>query len=423
MEKQTLSLAEQFLQTRQRSFQLCEPLERDDYCLQAAAFASPPKWHLAHTTWFFETFILKPFCANYQPIDPIYEVLFNSYYNGIGEQFPRPQRGLLSRPSLEDVTQYRETIDSAMCELLQHTEHAHIDEIKRRCVLGIEHEKQHQELLLTDIKYSLSKNPICPTYIPIDTNSAGSKEAFQDVCQTEWVAFEGGVVSMGVEGSEALDDFSFDNESPKHDHLLQPFKLASRLVTNAEFQAFIDDGGYQRPEFWLADGWTEVQAQQWERPLYWRDKDGQALEFTLHGLQSRNPQSPVCHVSAYEADAFANWDGARLPTEFEWEYAASQQRFSRDSSLRFHPDSNHNADPLTQLYDQCWQWTASAYRPYPGFSASKDAIGEYNGKFMCNQWVLRGGSCVSPPDHVRATYRNFFYPADRWQFFGIRLAK
>jgi ergothioneine biosynthesis protein EgtB len=306
--------------------------------------------------------------------------------------------------------------------LLSDPDHPDIDTITTRCILGLQHEKQHQELFFTDIKYSFSKNPLFPAYKPLPTQSSVNT----DETAIEWVRFEGGLVPIGQEATkiDRTDNFYFDNESPAHQVFLAPFSLANRLVTNKEFQAFIDDGGYKRPEFWLSDGWDAVQKNGWQAPLHWVDNKNQpGKEFTLYGLQERQPNHPVCHVSGYEADAYANWAGERLPTETEWEWAAKQQPMAKKPKKPLHPESAENNSTLIQLYDQCWQWTGSAYRPYPGFEPPKGAIGEYNGKFMCNQWVLRGGSCVSPDNHLRTTYRNFFYPEDRWQFSGIRLAK
>jgi ergothioneine biosynthesis protein EgtB len=412
------SLARNFHATRACSVGACKTLEVEDYGLQAAAFVSPPKWHLAHTSWFFETFILKPFGGGYEPLDPLYEQLFNSYYNAVGRPFPRAERGLLSRPAVSQVLDYRQYVDRAMDQLLARDDHPQRDVIEQRCRLGIEHEKQHQELLYTDIKYSFSRNPAYPEFIGRSAASSG------DIAQLQWQDFPGGLFDLGTDGQGA--EFAFDNEMPRHKVFLGPFSLANRLVTNREFQAFIDDGGYRKPVYWLADGWATVQKHRWEQPLYWLDAGGKAMVFTLYGLQERQADAPVCHLSAYEADAYANWACARLPTEAEWEFAASQQGFNDMPASALHPQAAAlaaKAEPLLQLYDSCWQWTASAYRPYPGFKIQAGAIGEYNGKFMSNQWVLRGGSCVSSAGHLRPTYRNFFYPEDRWQFSGIRLAR
>ncbi len=428
-------LTTHFHTIRRQSVQACEPLAIEDYSLQAEAFTSPPKWHLAHTSWFFETFLLKPFADAYSVFHPAYEVLFNSYYNAIGEQFPRPRRGLLSRPTVAEVLAYRDHIDKAMVVLLEQKDHPQRTTIIQRCQLGIEHEKQHQELFYTDLKYSLSINPLYPEYIsPEYISSEHTKpETKHDNTSKaiQWCNFEAGLVDIGAnvdsnnrDHSNQSSAFTFDNETPKHKVHLTPFALANRLVTNAEFQAFIEDGGYQKPQYWLADGWAIVQQQQWSAPLYWLDKDGEALEYGLYGLQARTPHNPVCHISGYEADAYASWANARLPTETEWEHAASQQSCHLNEPHHFlQPQQAAGQVPLLQLYGDCWQWTGSAYRPYPGFKTAKGAIGEYNGKFMCNQWVLRGGSCFSSSQHVRPTYRNFFYPQDRWQVSGIRLAK
>jgi len=418
MENPDSTLAREFRATREQSVTACKSLELEDYGLQAAAFASPPKWHLAHTSWFFETFILKPFARGYQTPDTAYEVLFNSYYNTVGEQFPRPQRGLLSRPSVARVLDYRQHVDAAMSRLLAEENHPQKQTIKQRCRLGIEHEKQHQELFYTDIKYSFSVNPLYPAL----KNKAPTASA--TAAEMQWLEYGGGLFDLGVDAGRA--GFAFDNEMPAHKVHIEPFSLANRLVTNREYQAFIDDGGYEKPIYWLADGWSTVKAEQWTQPLYWLDVQGKAVEFTLYGLQERQADQPVCHLSGFEADAYANWAGARLPTEAEWELAARQQPFDTREDTILHPQAASGgaaAKHLLQLYDSCWQWTASAYRAYPGFKASADAIGEYNGKFMSNQWVLRGGSCVSSSGHLRPTYRNFFYPEDRWQFSGIRLAR
>ena len=415
-------LIEAFSLARNQSVQACAPLEIEDYNLQAAAFSSPPKWHLAHTTWFFETFILKPLVPNYRVFHETYELLFNSYYNAIGEQYPRPQRGLLSRPAVAEVLSYRKHVDDAMTLLLSQIEQgeweiAERDTILQRTKLGLEHEKQHQELFYTDIKYSFSINPLYPAYASHEITRTIKPQKLQ------WQDYSGGLVETGVkEGSE---HFYFDNETPSHKVFLQPFALSTRLVTNDEFQKFIDAGGYKKPEYWLSDGWAAVQKNNWTQPLYWRDVRGEAMEFTLYGLRTRQAGQPVCHISGYEADAYANWANARLPTEAEWEFAAKQNPLRGKPLDTLHPSvaQHDNEQELKQLYDSCWQWTASAYRAYPGFQVADGAIGEYNGKFMCNQWVLKGGSCVSSADHLRPSYRNFFYPEDRWQFSGIRLAR
>lgn len=413
------SLHALYRDTRQQSLSICSPLEIEDYGLQAEAFVSPPKWHLAHTSWFFETFLLKPFSDTYVSPDSRFEILFNSYYNGIGEQFPRPQRGLLSRPGLETVKDYRRAVDTAMAQLLEIDSGSDRETIFARTVLGIEHERQHQELFFTDIKYSLAINPLAPAFSDtrLPTENAGQTMG--------WLDFAGGLQAIGFNG----EGFCFDNELPRHKVFLNDFQLSSRLVTNREYQLFVDDGGYEDPQLWLADGWATVQAEGWKAPLYWRDNDGEALEYTLHGLQTRRPNVPVSHVSGYEADAYARWASARLPTEFEWEIAAHQtgpgndgRSCGMDTGL-YHPRPAGDTEGLQQLYSDCWQWTQSAYGPYPGYRPSPGAIGEYNGKFMSNQWVLRGGSCVSKFAQLRPSYRNFFYPQDRWQFSGIRLAR
>ncbi|MEE4145118.1 MAG: ergothioneine biosynthesis protein EgtB [Halieaceae bacterium] len=421
--RDTADLLQRYRVVREQSQLACRPLATEDFGLQAEAFTSPPKWHLAHTSWFFETFLLKPFLQRYQTPNEQYQLLFNSYYNGVGEQFARPRRGLLSRPTVAEVLDYRAHVDRAMAQLLDDANHPQRDEIASRCRLGIEHEQQHQELFYTDLKYSLSANPLYPAYSHTPPRPAAASPG---PAKLQWREYTGGLVTVGANTEHpGGDSFAFDNECPAHSVYLNPYALANRLVTNAEFQAFIDDDGYQRPEFWLADGWAIVQQEQWRKPLYWLDRDGEALQFTLYGLQGREADQPVCHLSGYEADAYASWAGARLPTEFEWESAACARTFAAPDfdPARLHPSHASGDEPLLQLYGDCWQWTGSAYRPYPGFRASPGAIGEYNGKFMANQWVLRGGSCVSQRGHVRATYRNFFYPQDRWQFSGLRLAR
>jgi ergothioneine biosynthesis protein EgtB len=406
---------ERFRAIRTLSVQCCQALELEDYGLQAAGFASPPKWHLAHTSWFFETFLLKTYLADYQSPDDQYEVLFNSYYQGVGEQFPRAQRGLLSRPTVAAVLEYRAIVDSGVQTLLADLAHPDRAIILERLELGINHEQQHQELFFTDIKYSLSINPLFPAYAPADT-----EPRHRDIVALQWLESPGGLVEIG----SADEGFCFDNELPRHKVWLEPYAIANRLVSNAEYQQFVDDSGYQRAEFWLADGWNEVQTQGWRQPLNWRDTDSGQVEYSLYGLRRRRPEQPVCHLSGYEADAYASWAGARLPTEAEWEHAASSMPINPTSEHGvYHPQAPSAAPGLLQLASDCWQWTRSAYEPYPGFTTATGAIGEYNGKFMTNQWVLRGGSCVSSPGHLRTSYRNFFYPQDRWQFSGLRLAK
>jgi ergothioneine biosynthesis protein EgtB len=408
-------LAERFAEIRAESLRFCEPLEPEDYCLQAMANTSPPKWHLAHTSWFFETFILKVYDKQYQPFDPAYEVLFNSYYNGIGAQHPRAERGLLTRPLLQEVLDYRAFVDAGVTRLLSQA-HPEQPAIEALIELGTHHEQQHQELFFTDIKYSLSRNPLLPAYSALNASEANGS----DPRDLAWLEHPGGCVGVGYRG----DGFCFDNEQPAHEVMLQSFALADRLVTNVEYQAFIDDGGYRRPELWLSDGWSTVGEQGWRAPLYWLPDAAGWREYTLYGVQPLAPAAPVSHLSAYEADAYARWAGYRLPTEFEWETLASAMpsagQFVESGALHPLPprgESDH------QLFGCLWEWTSSAYNPYPGYRPAAGAVGEYNGKFMANQLVLRGGSCVTSSSQVRATYRNFFYPPDRWQFSGVRLAK
>lgn len=390
--------------------------------------ASPPKWHLAHTTWFFETFLLKPFAEGYRPFDDAYEYLFNSYYNGVGAQYPRRRRGALSRPTVAEVYDYRRHVDEAMAVLLERDD----PEIHARVVLGLNHEQQHQELMYTDLKYNLGTNPLLPAYRE-DIAGAAAETAASEPAR--WVTVEGGVVSVGADPGQG---FCFDNELPRHDVLLQPFALADRLVTNREFLDFVEDGGYRRPELWLSDGWAAMAGQtpvdapnrppsadDRPGPLYWYRRDGEWFEYALGGVQPLAPAAPVTHVSFYEADAFARWAGARLPTEHEWEVAAAGQPVAgnfADAGV-LHPQPAPGGKGMHQVFGDVWEWTASPYVSYPGFRPLPGALGEYNGKFMSNQLVLRGGSCVTPAGHVRSTYRNFFYPGDKWQFTGLRLAR
>lgn len=388
-----------FRQVREQSERLCEHLSPEDCNLQAVPETSPLKWHLAHTTWFFETFILLPFLPHYRVFDKHFQVIFNSYYNGIGKQHPRPQRHLLSRPGLDEVMSYRHHVNQAMIELLGQPSIADQEDISTRLTLGLNHEQQHQELMLTDIKYNFSCNPLLPAYI--EAGDESPRASLRPDGGFEF--YKGGLIEIGqAENGE----FGFDNERPRHKTWLEPFELSRNLVTNGEFREFIADGGYERPELWLSDGWATVQQAGWTQPLYWDLSTDKANRFTLHGTQPLDDDSPVCHLSYYEADAFAQWAGARLPTEEEWEHACVL-----------------SGEHLNHMFGEVWQWTSSSYRPYPGFQAAAGALGEYNGKFMCSQFVLRGSSCATPKGHSRSSYRNFFYPPNRWQFTGLRLAR
>jgi len=406
------ALRTRYLDVRRASELLCRPLAEDDYCLQGMPDASPPKWHLAHTSWFFETFLLKPFARGYRVFDEQFDYLFNSYYQSVGAQYPRAQRGLISRPSTEEVYRYRVHVDEAMRALFDRPGEDPA-EVVSRVTLGCQHEQQHQELLLTDIKYSFSLNPTRPAYCAHLPTPPARKTAPLD-----WIDYPSGMREIGHAGA----GFAFDNEMPRHRVYSGAFALASRLVTCGEYLKFIDAGGYQRAEYWLADGWRALNERGWQAPLYWEHADGRWRLFTLSGMRALNEHEPVCHVSFYEADAYARWAGKRLPTEQEWEIAATAHAV--DGNLResgyLHPLAAPSQRPA-QLYGDVWEWTGSAYLAYPGYRPPAGALGEYNGKFMVNQMVLRGGSCVTPGDHVRSTYRNFFYPPDRWQFTGIRL--
>ncbi len=410
------SIADAYSRTRQASLLLCDQLEVEDYGLQAMPEVSPPKWHLAHTSWFFETFILKPFVRGYRLFNPDYEYMFNSYYHGVGAQYPRAQRGLLSRPTVAETRNYRRHVDDAMIALLQLTDHSDRNTILQRCELGLHHEQQHQELFCTDIKYSFSFNPLYPALACAPMTAQQNR-----LPALQFRNFDEVDATIGYTGN----GFHFDNETPAHDFQLPAFRFASRLVTNAEYLAFVQDGGYSDPMLWLSDGWAWRQAGDVRHPRYWVMQDDDWSEYTLYGLQTLDPDRPVCHVSYYEADAYARWCGKRLPSEQEWERVCQQiDPVSTSASVSLHPAAatdNENRD-IVQMFGHVWQWTRSAYSPYPGYRAVEGAIGEYNGKFMCNQMVLRGSSCVTQPGHARMSYRNFFYPNDQWQFSGIRLA-
>jgi ergothioneine biosynthesis protein EgtB len=399
---------------------LASPLSPEDQVVQSMPDVSPTKWHRAHTTWFFETFVLSPELSGYVSPDPAYAYLFNSYYEQVGARHPRPQRGLISRPTTSEVCDYRRHVDAAMEELLSTAPDDTFERIESIVEVGCHHEQQHQELLLMDIKHVLSLNPLEPAYAPAPKAPGASRA--HPVSDMTFVDFEGGQVEAGSIG----EGFAFDNETPRHTVLLTPFRIANRLVTAGEWRAFIDDGGYTRPELWLSDGWAAVQSQEWDAPLYWQHDDDGWSVFTLEGRRPVDDSEPVVHVSHYEADAYARWAGARLPTEFEWEHAAASVNEPRHTDPmgmpRLHPRGARNPGRLDQLDTEVWQWTASAYLPYPRFVPADGALGEYNGKFMSNQMVLRGGACVTPPGHVRTTYRNFFPPSARWAFSGLRLA-
>lgn len=429
-EKESLKqfLAEQYGQVRRFSEELCQPLATEDYVVQSMPDVSPTKWHLAHVSWFFETFLLKPNQSDYTSPNPLYNYLFNSYYNAIGERHARPRRGLLTRPTVEETYQYRHYVDQHMLEMLEGAAEEQMAKLAPVLVLGLHHEQQHQELILTDLKHVLSCNPLRPIYI----DQSKSRPASNPVPALEWISFQEGVYWIGREGEGfSAQDFFFDNEGPRHRQFVQPFQLASRLVTNGEYLEFMEDKGYSRPEFWLSDGWYTVQAEGWQAPQYWEKREGKWWSFTLAGMREVDPSEPVTHVSYYEAEAFAHWAGARLPTEAEWEIAAASLPAEKlkegnfvESGL-FHPAplGTTQAGELCQMYGDVWEWTQSAYLPYPGFKPAAGAIGEYNGKFMNNQYVLRGGSCATSLSHIRPTYRNFFPPHARWQFSGLRLAK
>ena len=410
-----ISIRQRFRDIRATSMRITSWLSPEDHMLQSMPEASPAKWHLAHTTWFFETFVLQSYSSGYRAFDSRYKYLFNSYYKQLGSHPYRGSRGLLSRPSLDQIHAYRAHVDAALQAFL---ESASAD-VFALVELGLNHEQQHQELILTDVKHGLWSGPLRPEAIDEVTLDAA---AFR----LSWMEIDGGIHLIGHEG----DDFAFDNEFPRHEVLLQPFRIASRPVTNSEYLEFMQDGGYRRPELWLSDGWDAVCAQGWQAPLYWqRQEDGSWRQFALNGMSAVgmkpvNPAEPVCHISYYEAEAYARWFGARLPTEEEWEVAAtrlpSRGTFLDDNT--FHPQPARG-EGSQQIFGDIWEWTASPYIAYPGFKPAPGLVGEYNGKFMCNQFVLRGGSCVTPARHIRASYRNFFPPHARWQFSGLRLAK
>ncbi|MBV1733799.1 MAG: ergothioneine biosynthesis protein EgtB [Hydrogenophaga sp.] len=416
-------LARRYASVRAQTLALAEPLSEADCQVQSMPDTSPAKWHLAHVTWFFETFVLERFEPGFQPFHPGFRVLFNSYYQGVGEQHPRPQRGLVTRPGLAEVRAYRANVDTRIAALLSRTDRPELRELME---LGLQHEQQHQELLLTDIKHLLAMNPLHPVYHP--------QWPLSSVVATpvDWVEYAGGIAQVGHAGA----GFGFDNEAPRHAVLLRPYALANRLVTHGDWLAFMDGGGYRDPRWWMAAGWDWVQAQGVEAPLYWQATDSGWTNFTLHGRVPLDPHTPVVHISWFEADAYARWRGAqdglalRLPTETEWEFAAQalgdtwqkQGNFLESGALHPMPLARRTPGPR-QMGGDVWEWTASPYTPYPGYRPWAGAVGEYNGKFMVNQMVLRGGSCATPRSHIRASYRNFFPTDARWQFSGVRLAQ
>ena len=411
-----ISLKTQLLETRALSGAIAAPLSDEDQVVQAMEDASPTKWHLAHTTWFFETFVLNKFDEGYSVYDERFPFCFNSYYEAEGERHPRPKRGLLTRPSNAEVRGYRQHVDDGLRKFLSRNDNDLVRRAAELIELGIHHEQQHQELMLTDVLSLFAKEPLRPAYQEIGELVPGK------TADLEWVAFEGGVVEVGHSG----EGFAYDNEGPRHEVLLRPFELATRCVTNAEWLEFIDNGGYETPHLWLADGLACVREQNWRAPLYWEHGPEGWRQMGLHGLQPVDPAAPVSHVSYFEADAYARWAGKRLPSEFEWELASAgfddTGRTLGHGALRPLPAESNGGTPLKQMFGDVWEWTHSPYMPYPGFKAAAGAVGEYNGKFMCNQFVLKGGSCATPDSHVRRSYRNFFYPHQRWQFSGLRLA-
>jgi ergothioneine biosynthesis protein EgtB len=447
------SLLGRYKTVRQASQLLCGPLSPEDMMVQSCPEASPVKWHLAHTSWFFETFVLREFAAGYQPFHPEFRWLFNSYYNSLGDMPEKKLRASFSRPPLDAILGYRAHVDAAMAVLMRHPLE---DEAARRIALGLEHEQQHQELIATDIKHALFTNPLHPSYLEV----AVEKRSETIAPPLDWVDFSAGLTEIGLTPDPAsTDTFAFDNETPRHNVYLAPYRLATRLVTCAEYLQFIEQNGYNRPELWLAEGWTTMRAEGWQAPLYWqRDNTTNSgwCIYTMHGFRSLDDlsETPVCHLSLFEADAYARWAGHRLPTEFEWEHAAGQLGLlhkeidSRPALLtyptpdpakkpdavvateanlletgRLHPTPASALSGLQQIFGDVWEWTQSGYTGYPGYKPLPGALGEYNGKFMSSQVVLRGGSCVTPATHIRATYRNFFSPATRWQFSGLRLAQ
>lgn len=421
-----LHLHDRYTAVRRLTQSLCQSLTPEDMVVQTMDDVSPTKWHLAHTTWFFEEFVLGELSAPYEPVSPHYAFLFNSYYEAVGERWARPRRGHLTRPSVAEVMAYRDTVDQRMERVFREVSEETFTLIAPRIELGLNHEQQHQELLCTDIKYTLGLNPLFPAAFGAREPETGLPAPFH------WMTFDGGLTRFGAEAGESDSEsgFCFDNERPVHEAFVHPFALGTRPVTNGEYLAFIEAGGYSEPRLWLSEGIAAVRESGWGAPLHWHQRDGAWFEYTLHGLQPLNPHAAVCHLSGFEADAYARWREARLPTEYELELAAGLSDPAKGHFLtqtsRVHPTAGSEetkAGVLTQVYGDVWEWTRSAYSAYPGFAPLPGALGEYNAKFMCNQLVLRGGSCATPAGHLRPTYRNFFPPHARWQFSGLRLAR
>jgi ergothioneine biosynthesis protein EgtB len=409
-------LIDRFKKIRQASLDIVEPLEPEDYVIQVMTNTSPTKWHLAHVSWFFETFVLDRAYDDYDSLHPQYSYIFNSYYLQTGQPHGRFKRGFLSRPTVEEVMEYRSYVNQNVTDFLENATDEHLTEFGPVIEIGNNHEQQHQELMITDFKFMFAQNPLFPVYREQNT---AENHVTGDL---NWVSFEEGIYEIGNAGGE----FTYDNEHPCHRRFLEPFELGDRLITNGEYMEFMEDSGYERSELWLDDGWSAVNENNWNAPLYWIQKEGPWQYYTLSGLRKVDPNEPVTHVSYYEADAFARWAGARLPTEAEWEVAAGDMPCQGNfvESKAFHPRPlQQNKSELNQMYGDVWEWTKSSYDAYPGYQPLEGALGEYNGKFMCGQYVLRGGSCATSKTHIRKTYRNFFYPDARWQFNGIRLAK
>lgn len=403
------------IDTRKKTEALCQALAIEDYVIQAMPDVSPAKWHLAHTTWFFETFLLGPYLKNYRDFHPNFNFLFNSYYESLGSFYPRDKRGLLSRPTVEEIYNYRHYVDENLLQLIENANDQLLQKLMFTLMLGINHEQQHQELLLMDVKYNFAKNPLQPVYA--EKNIQNSSSFYN---KAQWLEFPAGLYNIGYNG----EAFAYDNEMPFHPTYLANFKMANRLITNQDYIEFIEAGGYKKAQYWLSDGWHQVKEHHWEAPLYWTQQDNSWWVMTLHGMQQLHLQEPVCHVSYYEASAYAKWAQARLPTEAEWEIAAAHYAIGGNflESGNFHPIAPDENNP-TQFYGDVWEWTQSPYMAYPGYQPFAGNFSEYNGKFACNQMVLRGGCALTPQNHLRLTYRNFYYPHQRWPFTGFRLAK